>query len=212
MFLPSRAKVALLRLLGHEVAWSARIGASYLNVRRIRLGENAFIGRGNVFTGLEELVMGEGSRINAWNRFTQAPLWRGRLVLGDRASISLRHYFDVCDEVRIGHDTIVAGHRSTFFTHSKGLEAIDFTKPIEIGEWCYVGSNVCMVPGARVGARSFVGMGAVVVKDHSGEPLSLLAGNPARVVKRLPPDAPYFTQGPLVHPHLRGRAKGRRPA
>ena len=134
--LPSFLKVRLLRLLGHSIHKTAYIGFSILDVKRIHLGENTYIGIGNVFTNLETLEMHEGSRINRWNRFTSGREFHGKMLLHRHASISLRHYFDVCDLVEVGANTIIAGHRSSFFTHSKGVDTIDYTKPIIVGEWC----------------------------------------------------------------------------
>lgn len=203
MVLPSTLKVLALRFLGHEVHKTARIGFSYLHVQRLSLGEDTYIGSGNIFTNLNYLQLQREARINRWNRFTSAPGYVGQLIVGQRSSISLRHYFDVCDVVKIGNDTIIAGHRSTFFTHSKGLENVDYVKPIRIGNWCYLGSNLCVVPGAGVGSHCFVGMGAVLVEDLSHEKYCLLVGNPVRIKKRLPEESPYFLQGPLRHPHVK---------
>ncbi len=203
LFLPSVLKINLLRILGHDVHKSAYIGFSYLNIKNITIGEKCYIGVGNIFTHLDTLVMHTGSRINRWNRFTSDSTCDAKLRLHRHASISLRHYFDVCDLVEIGANTIVAGHRSTFFTHSKGVETIDYVKPIIIGEWCYLGSSLCVAPGVRIGDHCFVGMGSVLVGDMSKYNYSLLGGNPAKVRKEFPKNSAYFIQGDIVHPHLK---------
>jgi len=200
--LPSFLKVRILRLLGHPVHKTAYIGFSILNVREIRLDAHTYIGIGNIFTGLKALEMHEGSRINRWNRFTSSCEFDAKLFLQRYASISLRHYFDVCDLIEIGANTIVAGHRSSFFTHSKGVQVIDYVKPIVIGEWCYLGSNLNVAPGAKVGHHTFVGMGAVLAGDMSEHNYTLLVGNPARSKKGLSKDAVYFAQGDILHPHM----------
>jgi acetyltransferase-like isoleucine patch superfamily enzyme len=115
----------------------------------------------------------------------------------------MRHYFDVCAEVTIGSDTIIAGVRSTFYTHSKGIDEVDYVKQISISDWCYIGSNTCFVPGASIGSHSFVGMGAVIVGDHTGETYVLLAGNPASVRKQLVRDCAYYRQEKIIHPHMK---------
>lgn len=111
MFLPSTLKVKLLRLFGHDVHKSAYIGFSYLNIKNITMGEKSFIGQGNIFTHLDTLEMHSGSRINRWNRFTSDSEFKAEMRLLKHASISLRHYFDVCDLVEIGENTIIAGHK-----------------------------------------------------------------------------------------------------
>lgn len=206
--LPSRMKVTALRLLGHRVHKSAHIGFCYLDVEHISLAQDTYIGHGNIFTNLDHLELQSGARINRWNRFTSVPGYVGKLVVGERSSISLRHHFDVCDLIQVGHDSIIAGHRSTFYTHSKGIECVDYAKPILIGDWCYLGSNLCVVPGAKVGSYCFVGMGTVLSGDLSHENYCLLAGNPVSVRRRLSSESPYFMQGALRHPHMKDKELG----
>jgi len=55
---------------------------------------------------------------------------------------------------------------------------------IEIGENAWIGARAILLGGARIGAGSIVGAGAVV--DCMVPPNSVVAGNPARVVARLP--------------------------
>lgn len=201
LLLPSRAKIILLRVLGYSVEKSAYIGFSYIRVRNLTMADDAFIGHGNVINNLEYLELRRGSRINRWNKFSSSPFYKGRFILGENASISLRHYFDVCDTFIVGSNTIIAGHRSTFFTHSKGIDRVDYTAAIGIGDWCYVGSNVNFVPGAKIGSYSFIGMGATVTRDFSSQQYVLLAGNPAMIKKKINPDSSYFQQKKITHPH-----------
>ena len=51
-----------------------------------------------------------------------------------------------------------------------------------IGPDCWIGHGALILPGARLGAGVIVGAGAVV----SGEvpPCAIVAGNPARVIRR----------------------------
>lgn len=204
MFLPSPIKVVVLRWLGHTIHSTAYIGMSYMGVDHIVMGANTYIGHGNVFTSLRDLVMEEGARINRWNRVASGAMYYGVLHLRPRSALTMRHYLDVCDRIEVGSDTIIAGHRSSFFTHSKGVDVIDYTKPIYIGNWCYIGSNVCFAPGTHLGNGVFVGMGAVVAGDKGDENYCLLVGNPAVKRRDLDPAAEYFMQGPLEHGHTKG--------
>ena len=55
--------------------------------------------------------------------------------------------------------------------------------PIEIGEDCWLGGNVTVCPGVKIGDRCIVGAGSVVVHDIPDD--SLAAGNPATVKRKL---------------------------
>ena len=63
---------------------------------------------------------------------------------------------------------------------NSGIERL---KPVTIGEDCWIGGHVTILPGVTIGARSIVAAGSVVVKDVPEG--VMVAGNPARVVKSL---------------------------
>jgi serine acetyltransferase len=69
-------------------------------------------------------------------------------------------------------------------------------EPVEIGPGCWIGTGAVILPGARIGRNVVVAAGAVVrgaVPDHA-----VVAGAPARVVRRWTPDAGW--QPPLRTP------------
>ena len=63
--------------------------------------------------------------------------------------------------------------------------AHDFTRELRcdtvIGRRCFIGARAIVLPGVGVGDGSIVGAGAVVTRDVPAG--SLVAGNPARVVR-----------------------------
>jgi len=54
-------------------------------------------------------------------------------------------------------------------------------KPVTIGKDVWCGSNSVILPGISIGSGSIVAAGSVVAKDVP--PFSIVAGNPARVIK-----------------------------
>jgi len=61
--------------------------------------------------------------------------------------------------------------------------------PIRIGNYCWVGMHAVILPGVELGDHTIVGAGSVVTQSFP-EGHCVLAGNPARVIKRLPLSAP----------------------
>ncbi|KAE9989226.1 hypothetical protein EG327_002963 [Venturia inaequalis] len=63
-----------------------------------------------------------------------------------------------------------------------GLVGPEFGKEIHIGDDCWVGGNVIFLAGVTIGRGCTIGAGSVVTK--SVEPFTVVAGNPARVIKK----------------------------
>ncbi len=56
-----------------------------------------------------------------------------------------------------------------------------YTAPVAIGDNCWIGANVTILPGVTIGENSVIGAGSVVVRDI---PENVVAcGNPCRVVR-----------------------------
>lgn len=64
-----------------------------------------------------------------------------------------------------------------------GTRGPETGKPINVGDDCWLGGNVIVLPGITIGQGSTVGAGSVVTKDV--EPYSLVAGNPARFIRKI---------------------------
>lgn len=86
-----------------------------------------------------------------------------KVVLGDRVSISQRAY--LC----------TASHDYTDKAHPL------ITKPIVINDFCWVATDAFVSMGVVINEGSIVGARAVVTNDI--EPWSIVAGNPAKIVK-----------------------------
>ncbi len=60
------------------------------------------------------------------------------------------------------------------------------TRPVRICQGAWIGADVTILKGVRVGTGAIVGAGSVVVSDVPD--WTVVAGNPARVVRTLPED------------------------
>jgi acetyltransferase-like isoleucine patch superfamily enzyme len=193
---PQGAKRRLFRrLLGWRVAESARIGLSWIDVRDVSLGEDARIGHFTVARDLTILALGDRSTIGQWNWLSASPAFlaadraagtsrfRG-LRIGHDSAITSRHYIDCSGGVTVGHHTTIGGVRSTILTHQISLEeSRQTTSGVDIGDYCFVSSNVTVTPGSTLADRTVVAMGATVA-GALPEGGVLYAGVPARPIRR----------------------------
>ncbi|KAL2139675.1 hypothetical protein VTI28DRAFT_4875 [Corynascus sepedonium] len=62
-------------------------------------------------------------------------------------------------------------------------DGIEFAKPITIGDDCWIGGHVVVLPGVTIGEGCTIGAGSVVTKDIPA--WSVAIGTPARVVKKV---------------------------
>lgn len=90
------------------------------------------------------------------------------VVIGDRVQIAT------------GVSIFTAGHDTSVLSRRKGVE---FGHPIFIEDDCWIGGNVVILPGVRIGKGSTIGAGSVVTADIP--PYSVAVGNPCRVKKTI---------------------------
>ncbi|ROW04601.1 hypothetical protein VPNG_07436 [Cytospora leucostoma] len=98
-------------------------------------------------------------------------------------------WIDTC-EISVGERTLI-GPNCSFYsgTHPldptirNGTRGPESGKPITIGEDCWLGGNSTILPGVTIGKGSTVGAGSVVTKDVP--PYHCVAGNPARIIRKI---------------------------
>ena len=91
------------------------------------------------------------------------------------------------NKVTIGSNVFI-GPGAQLYTASHPLDAMmrrthKISKPITIGDDCWIGGNAIICPGVTVGKGCVIGAGSVVTKDIPDH--SMAAGNPAKVIKKL---------------------------
>src|SRR5215212_3186812 len=156
-----------------------------LGVGKFTVGEHARVGHLNVIRGGDEVSIGRYAEILRMNEINSIPdpivvnPTDPRFSLGAGAIVTTGHKIDFTDRVSIGRRSILGGRNSSLWTHNRQR-----TRPVEIGELTYVGSEIRVAPGGVIPSRCIVGIGSVVTKRIKGE-YQLIAGVPARAVKPL---------------------------
>ncbi|CAM4005374.1 maltose acetyltransferase [Flavobacterium branchiophilum] len=90
-------------------------------------------------------------------------------------------------KVTIGHN-VFFGPNVQIYTATHPLDPIErltveFSKPVTIGNDCWIGGNTTIVPGVTIGNGCTIGAGSVVTKNIPDGVLA--AGNPAQIIRKL---------------------------
>jgi acetyltransferase-like isoleucine patch superfamily enzyme len=111
-----------------------------------------------------------------------------RFLLGDGSIITTGHKIDFTDQVTIGRRSILGGRNSSLWTHNRQR-----TRPIEIGSFAYIGSEIRVAPGGAVPSNCIVGIGSVITSRLKDEGF-LIAGVPAKAIKELDESDKFLVQ------------------
>jgi galactoside O-acetyltransferase len=151
-----------------------------------RFGHGVRIGRGALVTHPETFEIGDGVFIGE-QAFIQGR-FDGRCVIGDHAWIGPQSYFDARDlvieeYVGWGPGAKVLGSTHTGIPIDVPIIQTDLEiKPVRISAWADIGVNAVILPGVTIGRGAIVGAGSVVTTDV--EPFTIVAGVPARLIRR----------------------------
>ena len=112
-----------------------------------------------------------------------------------------------CCEVRIGRNCMIAP-RVSIFTATHPLDAatrvagFEYARPVTLGDNVWIGGHAVINPGVTIGHNVVVAAGAAVTKDVPDG--VVVAGVPARIIRRLDPAADRPGAGPDANgAHLR---------
>lgn len=110
------------------------------------------------------------------------------LVIGRGCWINAGCHFDASAPLQIGHGVSLAQQVMLLTeTHEIGPPSRRAgtlrSGPITVGNGCWLGARCIILPGVSVGDGAVIAAGAVVTRDV--EPNTVVAGVPARLVRRL---------------------------
>ncbi len=140
----------------------------------ISIGAGVFIGPGSWLRASPAAAEDEG---------------RTLLDIGDGTSVVGTCVLSAVRSVRLGRKVLlarnvyIADHTHAFQQRGVAIldQGIDRVAPVEIGDGAWLGENVFVAPGVRVGVGAVVGANSVVLADVPDH--AVVAGAPARVIR-----------------------------
>lgn len=169
-----------------------------LRSRFKKIGENSTFGPSPIIYGPENISIGdrvyarEGFRLEAISHAGEQT-FTPELIIGDDLTTGDYIHIGCIDKVIIGNGCLIADR--VFITdHFHGeVSGVDLSKPLRnrplsgkpviIGNNVWLGESVSIMPGVTLGDNVIVGANSVVT--HSFPANSVIAGCPARLIKRL---------------------------
>lgn len=137
-----------------------------------------------------------GSHVTIMSQFVLADLCPDqgelpKIIIGDGCTINFRFQCNAAKLVSIGRNVLIASNvlitDSDHVIEPGGVPVTKnckfVTQPVCIEDNCWLGQNAVILKGVTIGHDSIIGASAVVTKNIP--PCSVVAGNPAQIVKRL---------------------------
>lgn len=180
-------KRVIKRFSGHSCVYGSGTvfdpAARIENIRGIK--ESITIGAGGYICGElltfrhgGEITLGDDCYIGAQSR-----IWSARKIhIGNRVLIS--HLVSIFDNLTHPLDPKARHQQFRAIMTTGHPQEIDLEeKPVRIEDDAWIGAHSIILPGVTIGAAAVVGAGSVVTKDV--EPYTVVAGNPAKFVKKI---------------------------
>ncbi len=121
------------------------------------------------------------------------------IYLGSNVSVNMNCTFVDCNKITIG-DNVLISSNVQLYTATHPVELAErltpdwnaetgqyfcrtYALPIKIGNGCWLGGGVIVLPGVTIGTGSVIGAGSVVTKDIPEN--SLAVGNPCGVIRKI---------------------------
>lgn len=186
----------LCYFFNYKIHKTAIIGKSIILAENLMMDENSSIGNLTFCKSIGLLSMGKKARLGSINYITGFPQnnkdffahrinRKCQLIIGNHSAVTGRHFLDCTAGIIIGDFTTFAGIRSQILTHSIDIKRnIQDCKPVEIGSYCFVGTNVTILPGSILPNFSVLAAKSLLNKNYEKEE-TLYGGVPAKKIDDL---------------------------
>lgn len=161
--------------------------ATVLNEHAIHVGARTLIGR--------SVTLSVGYGPGDANVPDRALVIGDRCVIGTRSTLTAHESITIGDDVWFGQDVFVSDASHGYQDPDVPIgDQLGRHQPVSIGSGSWIGHGAIVLPGTTIGRNVVVGAGSVVrgeVPDHA-----VVAGVPARVVRRLEPGVGWVSARP----------------
>lgn len=121
------------------------------------------------------------------------------ISVGNNVSINMNCSFIDCNQIEIGDNVMIASNVQIYTaTHPVELQerltpnwtpesgkhfCQVYALPVKIGDGCWIGGGVIILPGVEIGSGTVIGAGSVVTRSIPSNCVAV--GNPCRVIRKI---------------------------
>jgi len=114
-------------------------------------------------------------------------VFSSKIEIGDNSGIGvdcrIAEQVSIGNRVMMGPECIIFTRNHKFNRHKKAYSGYTKVEKVVIEDKVWIGARCIILPGVTIGEGATIGAGSVVSKDVP--PYTVVAGNPASVVKNL---------------------------
>ena len=169
------------------------IRTGWLSVGIGTIGEQTVFYKGVSIHGISNIFLGKAINVHM---YVTLSVWskEGKLSIGDDVSIGTGCHITAINSIQIGNGVLM-GKYVTITDNSHGSQSPEeclinpqdrllFSKgKVVIHDRVWIGEKATILPGVEIGEGAIIGANSVVTKDV--EPYTIVAGNPARLIKQI---------------------------
>ncbi len=179
---PSPVRIFLLRMMGHKIAYSAKLGLlSIIIANKIEIGEYSKIGSLTIIKCDKSLILKDNAEISSFDLI----YGEGSLIMDSATYIGPKCVLNVTRDISLGYYSGI-GPGSYLYTHGVWLPYTEgyprrFAE-ITLKEYVWIPAQVFVGPGVEIKENTIVASGSRIFKnigpnifftDHVQEPRSI---------------------------------------
>ena len=144
-------------------------------------------------SGLKGILIGNNVTILKNSRLAvYGDITKPSIIIGDRCYIGFgftalsnaKSKIEIGDEVLFASNVLITSENHGINPESSlPYMSQELTgKDVSVGDGCWIGEKVIILPGVKIGKKCIIGAGTVVTKSIPD--FSIVVGNPARIIKQ----------------------------